>query len=330
MSTISKFNVSLQSHDDKREGRRSWEVKKCKKYKILAVILVAALAISTVAALGPTIATWVDTSLTQLTAKTATATFTTSIVGVSTNAISSPLNIDGYSITSANIGNYQPAVQYGDPNTLSNITITASGFVPNDYVEFAVTITNTGTATETFQAYTYVCEFVNAQGVPTSWTSPIDGLHSSPKPPVVNAWTNDGFNGAAGGGVPSGTTLSTPVFINELIGTGATSYNTNWEVAWGSTSVLPTTLAPGATFTYNLYVGLGSNVPYGIPGCYFSLSIPLAPAPTPTPTPTPTPKPTACPTPTPKPTPPPTPTHTPCPTPTPKPTPTPTPTRCPK
>jgi hypothetical protein len=31
MSTISKFDVSLQSHDDKREGRRSWEVKNMNK-----------------------------------------------------------------------------------------------------------------------------------------------------------------------------------------------------------------------------------------------------------------------------------------------------------
>jgi len=231
-----------------------------------------------------------------------TDSFTTTIVGITTNVVYTPVTINGYSFTISNIHNYHQSDSGG------TISITASNFLPNDYVQFAVTITNTGTATLTFQPFTYTI------GYP------------SPTTTVSKSWTLANF----------GTdTLST--YLTHLDG----SLSTNWAMnfSYTKTATLPTTLAPGATFTYNLYVGLGSNVPYGISGCYFSLSIPLAPAPTPTPTPThtpcPTPKPTPtpthtpCPTPTPKPcptpTPKPTPTHTPCPTPKPCPTPTPTP-----
>jgi hypothetical protein len=58
--------------------------------------------------------------------------------------------------------------------------------------------------------------------------------------------------------------------------TYGTEFVTNWGMAWGDgTSAPPTTLAPSATYTYWIYIGLGVNVPYGIPNAYFSLDIPL-------------------------------------------------------
>jgi hypothetical protein len=231
-----------------------------------------------------------------------TDSFTTTVVGVVTNAVYTPIILDGHSFTSTNIANYI-ALSFGTP---SKVSISASNFVPEDYVQFAVTITNTGTDTLAFQPFSITI------GYP------------SPTSTVNKPWTSANF----------GTdTLST--YLSHL------DVSANWvtDFSYTGISAFPTTLAPRATFTYNLFVGLGGNVPYGIPGLYFSLNIPLSsqPTPTPSPCPTPTPKPTPCPTPTPKPTCTPTPTATPkptpCPTPTPKPTPTPTstpkPTPCP-
>jgi hypothetical protein len=270
---------------------KDWQNKKAKSIIVVSIIVASLL-----------IALFTTTNVVNSCVAN-TDSFTTTIIGITTNVVYTPVTINGYSFTISNIHNYHQSDNGG------TVSISASNFLPNDYVQFAVTITNTGTATLTFQPFTYTI------GYP------------SPTTTVSKSWTLANF----------GTdTLST--YLTQLAG------SSNWvmDFSYTKAATLPTTLAPGATFTYNLYVGLGSNVPYGIPGCYFSLSIPLAPArtptPTPTPCPTPTPKPTAtpCPTPTPKPTatpcptPTPKPTATPCPTPTPKPTATPCPTPTPK
>ena len=191
-----------------------------------------------------------------------TDSFTTTVNGIATNAVDTPITLNGHSFTSTNIVGYTAAAT----GCLSTVSISASNFVPNDYVQFSVKITNTGTETLAFQPFTYTIGYPS----PTTSTS---------KP-----WTLTNF----------GTdTLST--YLTHLAG----SRSTNWlmDFSYTATATLPTTLASGATFTYNLYVGLGSNAPYGTPECYFSSNIPLSSV-----TPTPTPKPTPCPTPTPKPT----------------------------
>ena len=301
---------------------KDWQNKKAKSIKkiIVASIIVASLLIAFFAT------TNAATSSSNCVANTDS--FTTTVVGVATNAVYTPITVDGYSFTSSNIAHVDI-----DSVTPSTVSISTSNFVPGDYVQFAVTITNMGTATLEFQPYTYSLYFVTATGtiINPPYPAPITGYPAPINPLSAQSWTLANFGA---------DTLS--AYLTYLDG----SRSTNWvmDFSYTGAAAFPTTLAPGATFTYNLYVGLGSNVPYGIPDCYFSLSIPLAsvtiPCPTPTPTPMPTPcptatpKPTPCPTPTPKPTPTPCPTATPkptpCPTPTPKPTPTPCPTATPK
>ena len=251
-----------------------------------------------------------------------TYSFTTTVLGVSSNVVSTPITLNGVTYTSKNIQSFfSQSVNYGA------ISITLNNFVPNDYVQFSVTIANTGTESLQFQPFTYSLYFINLSGsiISPPYPSPITNYPA----PIVNQqepWTITAF----------GTDALT-TFLTRLSG------DNNWlaDFSYTGANTLPTTLSPGGTFTYNLYVGLGCNVPYGIPSEYFSLSIPLisvcvVPTPTPTctpkPTPTPTPKPTPRPTPTP--TPKATPKPTPCPTPTPKltpkPTPKPTPTPTPK
>ena len=288
---------------------RDWQSRKAKSIKriIVVVILVASLLIAffaTTNALQNSSACVVNTD-----------SFTTTVVGVATNVVYNPVTINGISYTTHNIGSY--STQASDTGTVS---ISASNFVPNDYVQFAVTITNTGTATLEFQPYTYSLYFVTSSGteILPSYPEPITGYPTPINPSPAQSWTLANF----------GTdTLSE--YLTNLDGSN------NWVMAFSytGTPAFPTTLPTGTSFTYNLFVGLGCNAPYGIPDCYFSLSIPLSsvtPTPTPTPCPTPTPKPTPCPTATPKPTPCPTPTRSPCPTPTPCPTPKPTPVPTPK
>jgi hypothetical protein len=245
---------------------KDWQSKKAKSIIVVSIIVASLL-----------IALFTTTNVVNSCVAN-TDSFTTTIVGITTNVVYTPVTINGYSFTISNIHNYHQSDSGG------TISITASNFIPNDYVQFAVTITNTGTATLTFQPFTYTI------GYP------------SPTTAVSKSWTLANF----------GTdTLST--YLTSL------SLSSNWLMDFSYTGAsLPTKLVSGATFTYNLYVGLGSNVPYGIKNCYFSLSIPLVVTSIPCPTPTPTSKPTPCPT------------HTPCPTPTPKPTSTPTPTRRPR
>ena len=239
-------------------------------------------------------------------------TFTTTVVGVATNAVVTPITLDGHSFSSSNIGHYTQIVHTGDCGTPSTASIFASNFLPGDYVQFAVSITNTGDAALAFQPYTYSTYFVTPTGaiINPPYPMPITGYPAPINPSSAQPWALTNF----------GTdTLSN--YVVKLSGSA------NWlmDFSYTKTATLPATLAPGATFTYNLYVGLGSNVPYGIPSRYFSLSIPLALTPTPTPSPTHTPCPTATPKPTPTCSPTPKPTSTP--TPTPKPTCTPTHTR---
>ena len=222
--------------------------------------------------------------------------FTTTVTGVATNAVNNPITINGNSYTTHNIQNYLK-----QSDNCGTVSISASNFVPSDYVQFAVTITNTGTDTLVFQPFTYSFYFVTSSGhiINPPYPAPVTGYPAPINPSPAQPWTLASFG-----------TDSLSNYLVKLSG------SKNWVMDFSYTNgaTLPSTLAPGATFTYNLYAGLGSNVPYGIPSCFFSLSIPLTSSTVPTPTPTCTPKPTQTPCPT----------HTPCPTPTQKPTPTPT------
>jgi len=244
-----------------------------RKYKLLAIIAICALAASTVAALGPAIASWIDNSIANVTSKTATDTFTTTVTEVSTNATSaSPISVSGL------------GVSYGDPNTPSTVAVTTSGFVPNDYMELQVVIHNTGSATLQFTpTYTWSCYFVKSDGTDYAYPN-IYSSHNdiATQKNIVTPMTYLGFNGVVGGGVSDTLTFTDgndannlALFGNTMIGASATGNNVNWEVGWGSASTFPTTLASGATFTYSIYIGLGINVPYGIPNMFFSLNIPL-------------------------------------------------------
>jgi hypothetical protein len=235
---------------------------------ILGLVMVCGFAISLAA---PAIASWTQSSIVSITSATATDSFTTTVVGVATNAADTPVTVDGVAFVSSDIAGYPLAVTGGNGGSPSTVTMTSGNFDPGTYVEFAVTITNTGTTTLAFQSVTQNCYFVDSNGVMIPYGNyglfpAIATGYSAPQVNYVYAWADF----APG-------IVDTPGYLAYLDG----SWNTNWvcdSSYQGLQSAFPTTLAPSATFTWYLYMGLGTNVPYEIPGCYFSVSIPLAPA----------------------------------------------------
>ena len=255
-----------------------------RKYKILMFTAVCALAFVLVAsAAAPAIGAWIDHSVVQFTVGTATSSFTTQVVGLYTNATITPLDINGNPYTGSTITNFNSGPISGNPSSPSVVAISASNFVPNDQAVFAVTITNTGSTTLTFQSYTLNDYFLTGAGAPIT-SGPWDtGVYAGVFA-LTNPWSD--FNAAVNGGgaLPQSQIVgcgSATAFADQMVdgSTYATTnnFNINWSMAWGSgTATPPATLAPAASYTYWVYIGLGVNVPYGIPNAYFSLDVQLS------------------------------------------------------
>ena len=131
-----------------------------------------------------------------------------------------------------------------------------------------MTITNTGTAALQFTNWEYSCWFINSgdSEIYQPYPSPITG-YPAPTVNSVQPWTLSGF-GSDDLGSPS-----TSGYLYYLDNTWSDNWVANNAYLAGAT--LPPTLAPSASFTYVLWLGLGNTAPYGIPGMYYSISIPL-------------------------------------------------------
>jgi hypothetical protein len=254
------------------------EEKMKRRLKILATVIICVMAVSLVLASSPSIAAWIDNSVVNIISAPATATFTTTVVGVATNA--GPLNtidINGNQYNSANIGTYSSGAIQGDPNTASIASITASGFLPNDYVQFQVTITNTGSATLAFSTtYTILDQFVNSAGTPIGYIFPSnDPYNANYNDPVKTVAVSHPWT-VADWGTDNLATFQTYLTNNALVGCASTWCQDNALPA--GTTTMPTTLAPNTSFTYYIYTGLGAQTVYGIPACHYQIAITLTPA----------------------------------------------------
>ena len=116
--------------------------------------------------------------------------FTTTVTGVATNAVDNPITINGNSYTTHNIQNY---LKHSDD--CGTVSISASNFVPSDYVQFAVTITNTGTDTLAFQPFTYSFYFVTSSGkiINPPYPAPVTGYPAPVNPSPAQSWTLASF-----------------------------------------------------------------------------------------------------------------------------------------
>jgi hypothetical protein len=238
-----------------------------KKKIVIVAVLISALAMGIAM---PAIATWIGQSVVKITSSTATDTFTTTVAFVQTNASASPITMYGTPFTNGSTPGTVLGSSSGNPSAPSIVSFTASGFVPGDWIELDVTIKNTGTCTLQFTNWNYSCYFVNATtGLPITsgpWTESPYPPYSASSGPL--AWTLASFGSD-----------STAAFLQYIKGTGP---GIGWDITWTANNSyqagsLPTTLAPGASFTYVLYVGLGVNVPYGIPNMYYSITVNMVP-----------------------------------------------------
>lgn len=248
-----------------------------RRLKILATVIICVMAVSLVLASSPSIAAWIDNSVVNIISAPATATFTTQVVGVTTNAALSPIDINGNYYTSSNITSYNSGVISGNPNTNSTVGITASGFIPNDYVQFQVTITNTGSATLAFSTtYTILDQFVDNSGNPIGYIFPSnDPYNANYNDPVKTVAVSHPWT-VADWGTDSLTTFQTQLTDNTKAGCASTWDQDNALLA--GTTVMPSTLATGQSFTYIIYTGLGAGTIYGIPACHYQIAISLTPA----------------------------------------------------
>ena len=232
-------------------------------HKALAAIIAVVLMGSAVAG----IVAWKTTSNVQVTSTPATVSFTTTVNGVSTNANQTMLAINGHYYNMTNITDY--SVSEKQVATQSSVLDLSIGQVlPGDYVQFNVTITNTGQATLIFGNYT-----MNDSAFNTTTGAYV--------PPSEN--TTGAMNGTNSSLILIATDTFSTNFGN-LQGYTASDFQASlagqsyWEANFGAyQTVIPHELKPEQSFEYTMFIGLGTNAPYPPTTSVFDLQIPLIP-----------------------------------------------------
>ncbi|AKA48256.1 hypothetical protein IX51_03095 [uncultured archaeon] len=209
---------------------------------------------------------WEHPSNFNLTSSHASVAFETVVTGISTNANQTPLSINGHNYNLDNVINFN-YISHGNGGMASNVNLQTGNFLPGDYVQFQVTVTNTGGTTlllnSTDNNYTYSNYFVNSQGQYIN--SPDQQLYGNGYNNSSSPMNYTGFGDA-------------PTTQQVLTLMGSSGWNINWVNWWGSASVIPHELKHGQSFTYDLYIGLGDQAAYNIPDQYFSLNVFMPPA----------------------------------------------------
>jgi uncharacterized membrane protein YbaN (DUF454 family) len=244
-----------------------------RKYKILAAVLTCVFAISVVFAAVPSMASWISNSVVNVTSSSATDTFTTTVTGLQTNAEYNPIDINGVTYA-GNVTGQQPNggspitafsdVSYGTGGQNSTAAINSGGWVAGDWALLQVTIQNTGSVTLNMPTYSIANYFVDSSG---NFLTP-QPAGTSPYYLNNEAMTTGNF----GQDIPTAdiAQMNGPSWNNW--------YNDNIWNYQNQGAVMPTILAPGATFTYYIFTGLGLTAPYPISNQLYSISILLMPA----------------------------------------------------
>ena len=201
---------------------------------------------------------------TQVITREASVSFTTTVVGLTTNANQTSIGINGADYNLTNIQTFV-ATTAGNGGSNATVALSTSNFLDGDYVAFSVTIKNTGDAALLLNAtnnnVTVKDYFVNSNG---------NYILVSGYPATGN--TSFGMN-STGFGNDSLSTFIT--YLNDP----SDGLTTNWLNDWGSlVGPIPHEISKGQSFTFELYVGLGSQASYPMPNQLFSISIPLTPA----------------------------------------------------
>lgn len=202
-------------------------------------------------------------SVTKITTQEATISFSTTVTGVATNANLTPLAIDGTYYNATNIASFSSS-QGGTGAHNSTVSMTTSNFVNGDYVEFNVSMKNTGTATlylnTSLNNVSIVNYFINPDGTQNGTGN---GNTSGPIAIMLDYTDLASFQ----------SNLATENNWYNTVGVG-----TNNSSLVNTMPAIPHELKSGQSFSYLLFIGLGTNAPYPINGELFSISIPLIPA----------------------------------------------------
>lgn len=152
----------------------------------------------------------------------------------------------------------------------SVFNLSLGNFYAGGYIGFNVTITNTGNIALLFTTYSLSCYFSNDNG---AYVAPPAGYGAGYN--LTYQMNNSNFeNVTLANYTANGVTNPGFLYYLDYL------WSDNW-VAWAGTALgvpVPTSLAPGASFTYTIFIGLGATAPYNLPDMYYSIEIPLIPA----------------------------------------------------
>ncbi len=192
----------------------------------------------------------------------ATVSYSESLSFVATNASSAnPLTVSfngGHTLTDVASGTAQQTLVTLNGNAASTLNVygNVSGMLPGYWLEFQITITNTGSAVLNTSLLTSTSPVANGAGQVFNSPVPIGEL----QPAVTTSYLNSVMNtGNLGGGV---STSGLDFLANAT-----------------STSSTPTSLAHGQSITYTLYAFLPFTASPSAEGSTFSwgLGVPLSP-----------------------------------------------------
>ena len=172
-----------------------------------------------------------------------------------------PIGIGADTYTAANIATYSAGPVGGNPGSPSSITVSTNDFVPGDWVQFEITVTNTGSATLA----------VNNAGTYTI-TASIGGT-------LVYNLPSTSLNAGEFG--QDSQAQSIAYLSSSALGPNSTPWDSSWFAnnSWNPsnppTGTMPAYLTTGQSFVWYLFIGLGDSAPYGISGFSTTITITL-------------------------------------------------------
>ena len=211
---------------------------------------------------------WEHISTTKVTVSAATSAYNQTVYFNGTNAQPvNPLMVGNQQDVTSSTANFTVSTQsYITMN--ATYTVSASGLTPGHYVKFVVALENAGTTTLALNE-TGVNFFMNA--------TEISSNGASQQAYIFNA-TSGKFQ-LAPAYLPISEFAPPETLTTFVASMSESPYNTGWDFAFGSNGVqnIASTLAPGQTFYYSVYVGLGVDASNSVMGSSLALtfSIPL-------------------------------------------------------
>ena len=214
------------------------------------------------------ISAWEHISTTKVTVSAATSAYNQTVYFNGTNAQSvNPLMVGNHQDVTSSTANFTVNSQsFITVNATYNVS--ASGLTPGHYVKFVVALENAGTTTLA----------LNETGVNFFMNETVTFANGTSEQGYVYNATSGKFQ-LAPAYLPISEFAPPETLVTYNASLSQFPYNDTWDIAFGSNGVqhIAPTLAPGQTFYYSVYVGLGVDASSATMGSTMALtfSIPL-------------------------------------------------------